>query len=311
MAAGALAGLGASAVILCLEVFSDQSLRRLLIHLVPALRPGAQHITVEAGQLALAPYLPNANIAVLTLMVWPAALLAVQLGLPRRLRWIALLAGAMVTATIFASEHASSQVAFVGAGAAFALFRLRPKLALPVIMAGWVAAHLLVVPAAWLLYGAGLHHATWLPDSFRHRVVIWHYTAEQIHKAPLLGAGIGAARVIKETVAVPARVAPGTPFQLSTSLHSHNAYLQVWYEAGAVGVAIMLSLGLAALWSLRAFAVPVQPYLAATFTGCTLIVATAYSIWAPWFMASLAMAAIFAALGAALQSRQGPCAGSA
>jgi hypothetical protein len=34
------------------------------------------------------------------------------------------------------------------------------------------------------------------------------------------------------------------------------------------------------------------------------LIATAYSIWAPWFMASLAMAAIFAGLGAALPQRK-------
>ncbi len=49
-----------------------------------------------------------------------------------------------------------------------------------------------------------------------------------------------------------------------------------------------------------------QPYLAATFAAGALLIATAYSIWAPWFMASLAMASIFAALGAGLPERKMP-----
>src|SRR5688572_7377078 len=86
MAVGALVGLAAGGAFLCLEVFSDQSVRRLLIRLVPALQPNPHHIAMEGGRLArLQPYLPNANIAVLTLMIWPAALLVARLGLSRGL----------------------------------------------------------------------------------------------------------------------------------------------------------------------------------------------------------------------------------
>jgi O-antigen ligase len=174
---------------------------------------------------------------------------------------------------------------------------------MPVVVAGWVAANVLAVPAAWLLYSAEAHRAQWLPESARHRVVIWRHTAELVHKAPLLGAGVAAARAL-DAAGEEGQVAPGTHFKLSTDLHSHNAYLQVWFEAGAVGAAIVLGLGLTVLWGLRAFAAEAQPYLAATFTACALLVAFAYSIWAPWFMATLAMVAIFAALGAAVQRPQ-------
>jgi O-antigen ligase len=303
MAVGALVGLAAGGALLCLEVFSDQSVRRLLIRLVPALQPNPHHIAMEAGQLArLQPYLANANVAVLTLMLWPAALLLDRLRLSRGVRYAALAAFAVASAAVLASEHASSQVALVGAGAVFALFRLRPKLAMTVLVAGWVVTNLAVVPAAWLLYGTGVHRVAWLPDSARHRVVIWRYTVEQIPKAPLLGAGIGTGRALHEG-RQEVRLAPGTRFELSTGLHSHNAYLQVWYEAGAVGAAVMLGLGLTALWGLRAFVTEAQPYLAATFAACALLVGSAYSIWAAWFMATLAMAAIFAVLGATLHPR--------
>jgi hypothetical protein len=51
----------------------------------------------------------------------------------------------------------------------------------------------------------------------------------------------------------------------------------------------------------------VQPYLAAAFVCGALLIASAYSIWAPWFMASLAMASIFALLGIALPESRGGC----
>lgn len=302
MAVGALVGVAAGAAIVCVEIFSEQSLRRFLIGLVPALQPRALHVTMQGGQLAhLAPYLPNTSICVLAAMLWPAALMASMLGLRRAHRCAALILFVVAVATVFASEHATSQVALVGAGIAFVLFRLRPRLAMPIVIAGWVAANLLVVPAAWLLYSADAYRASWLPQSARERVVIWRYTADQIHKAPLFGAGVATARALHETREGESQRAPGTHFRLSTSLHSHNAYLQIWYEAGAVGAVIMLSLGLMALRGLGAFSAEVQAYLAATFVACALLAASAYSIWAPWFMASLAMTAIFAALGAALR----------
>jgi hypothetical protein len=304
MALGALVGLAAAGALLCIEVFSDQLLRRLLIRLVPALQPSPSHVAMDGGQLTgLAPYLTNASIGVLTLMFWPAALIASRLGLLQAWRAPALIACIVVAATVFASEHATSQLAFAGAGATFALSRMRPQLARPLVTAGWVAATLLVVPTVLLLYSAEAYRASWLPESARHRVVIWQATAGQIHEAPFLGAGIGSARVRREEAAREGLTAPGTTFQLSPSLHSHNAYLQVWYEAGAVGALILLGLGLVVLRALARLPGDAQPFLAATFAGGALLIATAYSIWAPWFMASLAMASIFAALGAALPRR--------
>jgi hypothetical protein len=310
MAAGALVGVTVGGALLCLEVLSDQSLRRFLIGLVPALQPSASHVLVEGGSLVrLAPYLPNASISVLTLMFWPAALLAHRLApmYARGYRNGALITAAIVAATVFASEHATSQMAFVGAGATFLLFRVRPKLAMPLVLAAWMAANLLVVPAATALYYAEAYRAAWLPESARHRVVIWRHTSEQVPKAPLLGAGMGSARALHAAGAAEGPVAPGTQFHLTTSLHSHNAYLQVWFETGAVGVLIMLALGLLILRALARLRADMQPYLAAAFVCGALLIASAYSIWAPWFMASLAMASIFALLGIALPESRGGC----
>jgi O-antigen ligase len=301
MAAGALAGLAAAGALLCVEVYGEQMVRRFLIRLLPVLQPSPNHVAIDGAQaLRLAPYLTNASISVLTLMLWPAVLIAVRLGLVWRWKVAAAAAAAVVVATMLASEHGTSQMAFVGAGLTFALFRVRPQLGRPLLVGGWLAATLLVVPLVSLLYQAEAYRVPWLPESARHRVVIWHATAGQVPGAPVLGAGIGSARTLRETANREGLTAPGTSFRLSPGLHSHNAYLQVWYEAGAVGALILLGLGLVVLRSLRRLAEGTQPFLAATFVAGALLIASAYSIWAPWFMASLAMASIFAALGAAL-----------
>jgi O-antigen ligase len=253
---------------------------------------------MEGGHVAqLAPYLTNHSISVLMLMFWPSALIASRAGLLRAHKYMALLAATLVTATVFASEHATSGVAFLGAGLTFALFAGRSKLAMPLVIAGWVAANLLVIPVISALYRVEAHRTPWLPHSAQQRVVIWHYTSEQIPKAPFFGVGIGTARAEREADDPDAPAIPGTTFRLMPSVHSHNAYLQIWYETGAVGAFIFLGLGLVVLRSLAKLPTDVQPYLAATFSAGALQIATSYSIWAPWLMASLAMAAIFATLG--------------
>ena len=74
---------------------------------------------------------------------------------------------ALIALTTFASEHATSKVALVFAAIAFAAFRLWPGGARAVVAGGWVAATMLVVPAAHLAYENNLHTASWLPISSR------------------------------------------------------------------------------------------------------------------------------------------------
>jgi hypothetical protein len=301
MALGTLAGLTLAGALLCFEVFTDQALRRLLIPVIPALLPNPLHVELDGGQVvSLRDHLPNPSICVLALLFWPAVLIAIRLDPMRRHRYGVLLAAGVAGVTVFASEHASSMVAFAGAGLTFALFQACPRVARPLIVTGWATATLLAVPIAYLPYSAGMHRASWLPDSARHRVVIWRHTSEQVANAPVLGAGASTARTLHKARSPDTPFAPGTRFQLATGLHSHNAYLQVWYETGAVGALIVFGLGLLVLRAIGRFSAELQPYLSSTFVTCALLAASAFSIWAPWFMASLAMASVFAALGTAL-----------
>ena len=69
---------------------------------------------------------------------------------------------------------------------------------------------------------------------------------------------------------------------------------------GAVGALFLLGLGLLVLRSLAQAAAATQPYLYATFLSCALMGGSSFSLWAPWFMASFGLAAVFAVLGAEL-----------
>jgi O-antigen ligase len=127
--------------------------------------------------------------------------------------------------------------------------------------------------------------------------VIWGHTAAEYGKAPVLGAGVHAARARHDPGNEHVPRAPGSEFRLDPGLHSHNAYLQTWYEAGAVGAVFLLATGLLLLRSLAAAPPAAQPCLYATFATCALAGLSSFSLWQPWFMAALGLAAVLAALG--------------
>jgi O-antigen ligase len=162
---------------------------------------------------------------------------------------------------------------------------------------------MLVVPVATLAYHSHLYLSPWLAHSAQHRIVIWGYTSTLIAKAPILGSGINTARALNDPDGYDTPLAPGSDFRLTTNLHSHNGYLQTWYETGAVGALILLGFGLLVLNSLARAPTEVQPYLYATFATCALLGGTSFSLWQPWFMASFGFAAGFAMLGWALADR--------
>ena len=96
---------------------------------------------------------------------------------------------------------------------------------------------------------------------------------------------------------------PGTQIPRETNVHAHNAYVQVWYEAGAVGVVLLLSIGLLVIGVISRTPQRVQPLLSATFASHALVAAFGFSVWAPWLLSSFVLAAIFASPGVALALR--------
>lgn len=301
MAIALYAGMVIGGALIFFEVLSQQWIRRNLMSIWSAFRPGEKHIAVVAGWVAyLQPYLLNRSIAALTLMLWPTILAIVLLApAKRQQRW--LLAGLVpIVAAIFESKHETSKIAFVGAAVTFACFQVWPAATRRAVLCAWGAIILLVVPLATLAYQSEIYLSAWLPRSGQHRIVIWGYTSQLIAKAPILGAGMHAARALNDSHGYDAPLAPGSDFRLTTNLHSHNGYLQTWYEAGAVGAALLLILGIVVLRSLADAPAPVQPYLYATFVTCALMGGSSFSLWQPWFMAALGLAAVFATLGRAI-----------
>jgi O-antigen ligase len=296
MAMGFYVGFAAAGAFLFFEILTQAAVHVRLMAVFPALWPNSWRHLGSGGQLP--DHFLNHKMVGLVVLFWPAVLATMYLISGRARRGL-LLCGLLPPAiAIAASEHQTSQVALIVSGIGFVAFRALPRVALKVFVGSWVAACLAVVPICLAAYAANLHNVRWLQASAQHRIVIWKATSDRVFDAPLLGSGIHSSREFSKRE--PATLfAPGTQYRLSVSWHSHNAFLQVWSEAGAVGAAILFIFGLLVMRSIRRTLLPAQAALFATFSACAMIAATGYSGFAPWLSASFALAAIFASLGVA------------
>jgi exopolysaccharide production protein ExoQ len=128
-----------------------------------------------------------------------------------------------------------------------------------------------------------------------HRLHIWHFTAERIAEAPVLGWGMDASRRI-----------PGGNTKLPgggniMGLHPHNASLQIWLELGGVG-AVLWAVLLAGL-CLRAGALGRRSERAVA-TGLLLaglaVANLSFGIWQTWWLVALSLSGVMFALAVRL-----------
>ncbi len=297
------------AVLLAVEVALGQPLRRFITTALPALSPSEKHARIEQGRVTeILLYVLNRNIALLMLLLWPMLLL-VRATLRGRVATGAT-AGLLIAVAIavLASEHETSKIALVAGGTILVAMHIAAPVVRGLVLAGWVAATLLIVPLAGAAYTAGLYRAEWLPGTARNRIVLWGVTAERVKQAPVLGIGIESTKVQDEAEGPKAAWPADHPYALRTGRHSHNIYLQTWYELGAVGAVILLALGVAVLAAFRRLPDRAQPFAHASFVTAALIGAFSWGLWQPWFMAIYAMWAVVLLVALDADRRKGPSA---
>jgi len=271
---------------ICFQVLTDQAFTTLLLKISPKLGPDLKHLQVVNGQVAHAnDYVINRNCAALSVLLWPALAMLTRFGKAGMARFLALGLFALAGVAILRSPHETSQLALIFSAAVFALAWLAPAAARRLVMAGWMLATLAVVPIALLAFRADLHHAMKIPESGRARIILWNYTAEQTLKAPLLGTGVGSTEAISARHMRTAERPEGFVYPLDTGRHSHDVYLQTWFELGAVGAVFLLLLGLGPLGWIARQPELFQPYALAAFTSAATIAAFSYGVWQEWFEA--------------------------
>jgi O-antigen ligase len=226
------------------------------------------------------------------LSFWPGVLILSALeAIPRRVALTALFAAALAI-PIALSEHDSSQVALALSAIAFALaFVWRPGI-IRTLAVIWCLCFALVIPLDRLAYQQGLHLVSWLPSSFRARIIIWQYTAEHVLDHPWIGVGVNSTPAVKAMMKGPEDRPEGFVFKRTTGQHAHDIFLQSWYEIGAIGVLLAAIAG--ALVALRIGMLPwfAQPYGAACFMVVLAIGAFAWSMWQTWLMCAIGLVPI-------------------
>ena len=209
---------------------------------------------------------------------------------------IAMLMFVLAIAAVFLSPQESSKTAIVAGVAAFALTRISARWALRLIAAGWITACLAVVPLALMAHRLDLHNANWLQTTAQHRIIIWNFTAEQVLKAPVFGIGAYMTYIVGPTIA--AQNAPDEHLPRKLSRHSHDVYLQTWFELGAVGALLLMTAGLMVLGRIGRLDPAVQPFGFATFCSAATLMASSYGIWQSWYMAIFGLTPVAFAIGA-------------
>ncbi|HML91932.1 O-antigen ligase family protein [Methyloceanibacter sp.] len=303
MAASAFAvGIGVGVALIIIETATDRLGTLTLYHALPFTQPDSlKGLVVSNGEIVrIAPYKLNATIAVMLLALWPALLCAVTQpgGRNRVLVSIALFAAA--TATIFLSNHDSSKVGLITSLAVFLLASLWPATTRKGLWLVWCLAFAIVVPLATAAYQAELHKSEYLPFSARARVTLWAYTAEHVHATPLLGIGASSTRKIDQSPDNRRmqwkKKVKTEGFGWRAGAHAHNAFLQTWYELGAVGVILFVATGSAVILSLGRIPRATQRFALAQVAAFFAIIAFAWGMWQAWLMALTGLAALYVAL---------------
>ncbi len=303
-AAAFLAGLFAIVVFLLVETLTDRFLTVSLYNLVPVTRPESiKGLVVKNGEIVrIAAFGLNHNVAVMLLALWPA-ILCIVTKFAGPTRWIGVAALLLATVTaVLLSEHDSSKAGLILSVLAFAAALAWPIWTQRAVWAGWCLAFVLVVPLTTLAYKAELHHADWLDYSAKARVVLWAYTAEQIPAAPILGIGASSTRKMdldrQERLEAIEAKPKGATLDRRAGAHAHNAFLQTWYELGAVGVILFMAAGAAVIGSVGRLPRPTQSYILAHVAAFLTVVAFGWGMWQSWLMALAGLASLYAALAA-------------
>lgn len=279
--------------LLAFEIWSSKALLRALADVFTSLQRPGKHMVVRGGEVvAISDAEINRRVCVFMLLLVSSLVAARNLvggGAGKALAVVLAIEAAMIAV---ATEHQSSQLALLAGGAVLALHFVSPRASLVVVACGWIVATLLVVPIVAAAYGMGLSRDERLPFSFRERVSLWGWQAEQVRLRPLLGAGANTTPAVdfemiktSEATIVNDRLGAHHPGR-----HAHNYYLQTWYELGAIGGLLLLAAGFAGLRLVSRLAPPERWPALTQFAITAAMVATSYGLWQIWVQGTIAAA---------------------
>lgn len=206
--------------------------------------------------------------------------------------------GVMLFVT-FTSKSASAQLIIAGIPALAAAMWLLPARA--VLFLTLAVSVFLTAVMPFAAVGVYRHtnwkHSVSLNDSVRSRIEIWDQAARRAFEKPVFGWGLDASPKLPNRNEI--TVIPYIPDPKPIAhLHPHNAPIQIWFELGAIGVALASGLfafmrsRLAKLESMTA-----QKYGAFLWAATFLYTLSIWGIWQGWFTATLCFVAVMGSAG--------------
>ncbi len=306
IAEGAWVGFCAGLLYMFFELQTDQSFKLWLynfLQLTPkdVSPPGNFEWGADGRLLAIAPRDLTKNLISLPILVWPCCL-AMRATLPRRLfPFIAAVMFILTALVVFTSNHETSMVALVLSAIGFVLATRFEAFAFAFTKMVWILCCLFAVPGALLLYQLGMQNARLLPPSAQHRVIIWNYSAKRILEQPILGHGVRTMKSICEDNIEKKCV---TKMRDPIIAHSHNAFLQTWYELGIVGITLLAILGVALLNALQRLPRIFSMFALTSFVAGATALTASTSLWSWGLLAvcSFAICVFTIALRASLRA---------
>ncbi|MGD9784590.1 MAG: O-antigen ligase family protein [Hyphomicrobiaceae bacterium] len=293
MAYGALAGTVASAAYLVVEVLSEQAIKIWVYNTLEItavdIRP-ASFVRWENGRVVrIFGHDLVRNFLPLTLWFFTSLAVAWNLkGTAGRVTLIVLL-GLVVIAT-FGGLNDTAKLALIAGTVVILVARWSSRASIRLVQAAWIAACLFVVPVSIAAHDAGMHTWSIVPDSGKQRILIWNSAARATLERPLIGIGANMTHARSQDIEAKSE----TPALLL--FHAHNAFLQTWYELGAIGALLFMSMGLGLIGAIARAHARFVPFGLATFTAGMVHAAASYGMWQLWYVASFCMAAALVAI---------------
>jgi len=240
----------------------------------------------------------NTAVVVLSLFVWPVALLHYKKNLRSQLKKRTIL---LIICFFSSILIISIQIGFLSGAVAIILGIIGAGLIINLGQRTGAKVFLIVIilssfaPFGFKYFGspiALINSVVSIPYSAQHRVGIWKFTTSKILEKPISGWGMNASRDIPGGRSI-LLAGKGKQFGRALPLHPHNAILQIWLELGFPGIVLFISL--LGLILLKVVKLDYSKFEAAMIFGqiaTILVIANlSFGIWQAWWIATLWLSA--------------------
>lgn len=241
----------------------------------------------------------NRAALLLALLTGPVTLLVWRLG------WRLPAAIALILPLLMAldSTSQSAVAALLGLLVLLGIAVVNWRVATGLVAAGILAGFAFCGPIAQWMHAIGLSQATWMPLSFRHRIMTWDFVAGHLGDHPWIGWGLDASRAIPGGDGYfPGTSSPGWPGWRVLPMHPHNLFLQVRLELGWVGAVLATLLLLAILRRLTLLEPGIRPMAIALFGAAIFTQCFAYGAWQGWLICGMLFAGALVTLAGRIRA---------